>query len=117
VSSTTVSLEDRFESPAAPISQLASAGKHCFRTPVDVAAAAARIAAYYEQAIWEYEAARRNADAGGPLPSFGASMLGEVSDPDANNCVLVSTYLYQDRYWWPPARVIEVAAWEAVSSQ
>lgn len=100
--STTVNTVDRSESPAAPVGQLATAGTHCFRTPVDVAAAAGRIGAYNEKAAREYESARRGADAGGPLPPFGAGMLGEVSDPDANNCILVSTYRYEDRYWWPP---------------
>jgi hypothetical protein len=102
--STTTSDEEQFESPAAPISRLASAGEHCFRTPLDVAAASARIAAYYEGAIRKYESARRVADAGGPLPPVEANTFGEVSDPDANNCILVSTYRYEDRYWWPPAR-------------
>lgn len=102
--STTVSRDDRFESPAAPVSRLATAGTHCFRTPLDVAAAAARIGAYYEKRAREYESARRIADAGGPLPPIEAATLGDVSDPDANNCVSVTTYRYEDHYWWPPAR-------------
>jgi hypothetical protein len=89
----------RFESPAAPISRLARAGEHCFGTPLEVAAAAARVAAYYERVIREYENARRIANAGGPLPPAGANMVGEVSDPDGNNCILVNTYRYEDRYW------------------
>lgn len=89
--------DDHYESPAAPIGRLATAGKHCFRTPVDVAAAAGRVAAYFEQAIREYETARRLLDAGGPLPRAGSNIVGEVSDPDANNCITVSTYLYDDR--------------------
>lgn len=59
---------------------------------------------YYEKAAREYESARRIADAGGPLPPIEAATLGEVSDPDANNSVSVTTYRYEDRYWWPRAR-------------
>lgn len=100
--STTTSADDHLESPAAPISQLSTAGEHCFRTPLEVAAAAARVEAFYAHAMQKYEAARRTADAGGQLPAAGTNIMGEASDPDPNNCILVSTYLYDDRYFLPP---------------
>lgn len=90
--------KDQFESPAAAIGKLAEAGKHCFRTPVDVAAASARIAAYYVGKMRKYEEERRIADSGGPLPPVESARIGDVSDPDSNNCIVVSAYLYDDRY-------------------
>lgn len=100
--SSTTSADQHLESPAAPIGQLTTGGEHCFRTPLDVAAAAARIEAFYAYAMQKYEAARRTADAGGPLPAAGTNEMGEVSNPDPSNYIRVSTYLYEDRYWLPP---------------
>jgi hypothetical protein len=97
----TPSMDEHLESPAAPIGKLATGGRHCFHSPLDVAAAAARIEAFYARAMEDYEAARRAANAGGSLPAAGANIIGEVSDPDPNNCLTVSTYPYGDRYWFP----------------
>ncbi|OKH76101.1 hypothetical protein EB73_03415 [Mycobacterium sp. SWH-M3] len=90
----------KVQSPAAPISQLTSTGQHCFGSAVDVAAAAARIAADTERQVRMIVDARRIADAGGPLPPIGYDTIFVVSDPDANNCVQVTASVYNP----PPAR-------------
>lgn len=75
-------------------------GQHCFGSAVDVAAAAARIAADTERQVRMIVDARRIADAGGPLPPIGYDTIFVVSDPDANNCVQVTASVYNP----PPAR-------------
>lgn len=95
-STTSTSAGLHFESPAAPIGELSSRGKHCFRSPTDVAAAAARIAAHEQEEVRRYERARRIADAGGPLPVYGLQMIDRASDPDTDNCVVVSEYDYNE---------------------
>lgn len=89
----------RIESPADPASDLATPGKHCFASAADAAIAAARIDGHYLRRRLDYEAARRRADAGGPLPSYGSNTMADVTDPDPDHCVEVDTYLYEDRYW------------------
>ena len=89
----------RIESPADPASALATPGKHCFASSTDAALAAARIDTYYLRRRLDYQAARRRADAGGPLPAYHSDTMAEVSDPDPDHCVEDDTYLYQDRYW------------------
>ena len=93
---------NRFESPAAPLSKLTTAGTHCFATSLDAAAAAGRIAAAFVADRLDYEGQRRVANHGGPLPKAMSDMMGEVSDPDQDNCVAVSTFRYEDRWWYPP---------------
>ncbi|WP_454793824.1 hypothetical protein [Mycolicibacterium lutetiense] len=91
----------QFESPAAPIGKLSSPGKHCFASALDAAAAAGRIAAQLNASIHRYENQRRIANNGGPLPPYAANVMAEVSDPDENNCVEISTYDYEDRFVVP----------------
>lgn len=84
----------KVQSPAAPLNELITRGQHCFSTPADVAAAAARIAADTERQVRMIADARHIADLGGPLPAVGSDTIFVVSDPDANNCLDVTETRY-----------------------
>lgn len=86
--------DHRYASPAAPIAELSAEGKHCFASPGDVAAAAARITAYSALETGRIARERAAADAGGPLPAYGSDTIARVSDPDADNCVTVTRETY-----------------------
>ena len=89
---------ENLSGPDDPIEKLLASGTKCFASAEAVAAASARIVADGAVRMAEIREQRRVADETGKLPPYNFDHVAEVSDPDANHCIRVSTFRYEDRF-------------------